>query len=80
MKAWWRSVAAEYQLQDAGYLLLQYAAESWDLAQMCRKTLRKEGLLVQDPKQGTKAHPLVAVRRDATATFQRCLKQLGLEE
>ena len=74
------SVAAEYDLQEAGYLLLQQAAEAWDLAQLARKVLKKDGLLVLDPKHGAKAHPLVAVRRDATATFQRCLKQLGLQE
>ena len=79
MKRWWRRVAVEYQLQEQDYLVLQSACENWDLAQGARKTLKKEGLTVEDVKQGVKAHPLVAVARDARAAFNRCLKQLNLQ-
>ena len=72
-------VAVEYQLQEQDYLVLQSACENWDLAQGARKTLKKEGLTVEDVKQGVKAHPLVAVARDARAAFNRCLKQLNLQ-
>ena len=79
MKRWWRSVVSVYTFNDSEYVLLRHACESYDLAEQARRTLHTEGLTVRDPKGQTKAHPAVAIARDARAAYARLVKQLDLE-
>ena len=79
MKRWWKSVIEDWEFGAAEYVLLRHACEAYDLAEQARKTLRAEGLTVTDTKGQRKAHPAVAIARDARAAFARLVKQLGIE-
>jgi phage terminase small subunit len=47
--------------------------------QEARAILKKEGLTVEDEKtKAIKAHPCVAIERDAKSLMLRTLKELGL--
>ncbi len=74
----WREITRQYVLDARGLLLLQSALEAFDRVQECRKVVRQEGLQVVDPSGRTRAHPLLAVERDARQAMHRALRELPL--
>jgi len=77
--AWWRSVVAEYRLEDHHVRLLTLACEAWDRAQEARTTLEAEGSYFIDRFKQPKAHPAIAVERESRVSFARLLRELDLE-
>jgi P27 family predicted phage terminase small subunit len=78
MKAWWRSVMGEHDLDPHRLHLLRLAAEAYDRAQGAREVLAREGITCIG-KYGPKQHPAVAVERDAKTQFARLVRDLKLD-
>src|SRR5215208_5043502 len=78
-RKWWRSVVAEYDLDPHHERLLTLAAEAYDRAQEARETVAAEGAYFEDRFGQPKAHPAIAVERDARIGFARLLRELDLD-
>jgi P27 family predicted phage terminase small subunit len=77
--AWWRSVLEDYSLEPHHLKLLQAAAEAWDRCQQAREAIAKDGLTCRDANANLKAHPCVAMERDARTLFARLVRELDLD-
>jgi P27 family predicted phage terminase small subunit len=78
--AWWRVVSADYSLEPHHLRLLQAACEAWDTMQMARRALADHGeLTFTDASGNLKAHPAVAIQRDARIAFARLVRELDLD-
>ena len=75
---WFLLVMADYSLESHHVLLLQLAAEAWDRCQQAREML-DGGLTVPTADGGLKAHPCVAIERDARLAFARLIRELDLD-
>lgn len=78
-KAWWRQVAAEYDLEAHHLRLLTLACEAWDRAAQAREILAESGPVIDDRFGQPKAHPAVAIERDARIAFARLVRELDLD-
>lgn len=76
---WWRAVVADFELEPHHLRLLQLAAEAWDRCRQARELLAAEGLCVATADGGRKAHPAVAIERDARLAFARLVRELDLD-
>ena len=77
--AWWRRVLADYDLEEHHERLLTLAAEAYDRAQEARQKLAEDGTFYTDRFAQPKAHPAVAVERDARLSFARLMRELALD-
>lgn len=78
--AWWRDVTADYDLAPHHLRLLQSACEAWDTMQAARRALADHGALTFTDNNGNiKAHPAVAMQRDARVAFARLVRELDLD-
>ena len=78
--AFYRRVAAEYGISDAGGLaLLTAAAEVLDRAASCRVAIEKDGLTTVGVKRRVVPHPLLRVEHAARAQMIAALRQLNLD-
>lgn len=78
--AWWQDVTADYSLEAHHLKLLQAACEAWDTMQAARRALSEHGgLTFTDAGGNIKAHPAVAMQRDARVAFARLLRELDLD-
>ena len=68
-----------YTLEPHHLKLLSLAAEAWDRYCGARDRLAVEGVTVET-REGMRAHPCVAIERNALASFAALVKQLGLDE
>ena len=78
-KAWWKSVCEDYSLEPHHLRLLQLAGEAWDRAQAAREIIAAEGLVVTDDRKNPRAHPAVAIEKDARTAFARLVRELDLD-
>lgn len=78
-KRWWVRLVTDFDLEDTALLVLETALESFDRVRQCQEALKREGLTVADRYGKPRAHPLVAVERDARLTMLRALKALNLD-
>ena len=79
-KALWRSLLREYSISDAGGLaLLTAACESLDRADEARQRIAADGAFTPDRFGQLRAHPAIAVERDARGQVLQALKQLNLD-
>jgi P27 family predicted phage terminase small subunit len=76
---WWVSTVEAYELHEHHLRLLQLACEAWDRSQAARELLAAEGLTVRTETGGRKAHPAVAVERDARLAVARFIRELDLD-
>ncbi len=75
----WRDIQAAYGIADPGGLaLLRVAAEALDRTQAARERIGLDGATLTD-KGTIRAHPLLAVERDARAQVIQALKALNLD-
>jgi P27 family predicted phage terminase small subunit len=72
-------VLADYDLEGHHLRLLQSAAETWDRLQQAREMIDRDGLTIQTGDGGLKAHPAVAIERDARLAFARLVRELDLD-
>ena len=77
--AWWRDVVRDYDLDPHHLRLLQAACECWDRAQLARQAVAKDGITSRDNNGNLKAHPAVAIERDARTLFARLVRELDLD-
>ena len=78
--SWWQDVTADYSLEAHHLKLLQAACEAWDTMQAARRALSDHGgLTFTDASGNIKAHPAVAMQRDARVAFARLVRELDLD-
>ena len=77
--AWWLSVHEDYELQQHHVRLLTLAAESFDRCQQAREAIAAEGMTIRTGDGGLKAHPCIAIERDARLAFARLVRELDLD-
>lgn len=77
--AWFREAVSEWDLDEHHVRLLTLAAHAYDRAEEARDRLAKDGTYVRDRFDHLKAHPAVAVERDARIQFARLLRELDLD-
>lgn len=77
--AWWRHVVAEFELDQHHERILTLACEAWERAQEAREVIAAEGAYVHDRFGQRKAHPAIAVERDARIGFARLVRELDLD-
>jgi len=79
-KHWWQSVVRDYALEPHHRHLLQAACEAWDRMQQARQALADHGGLTFTDERGViRAHPAVAMERDARVAFARLVRELDLD-
>jgi P27 family predicted phage terminase small subunit len=77
---WWRQVTAEYALEPHHCRLLQMACEAWDRSQQAQAEIAVHGAVTfKDERGAIKAHPAVAIERDAHVAFARLVRELDLD-
>jgi len=76
----WKSLLAEYPLDDTAALtLLQAALEAFDQMNDARKLLKREGFITTDRFGKPKQHPATFVMRDARQQLLAAFKALRLD-
>jgi P27 family predicted phage terminase small subunit len=78
-KRWWKKIVSGWELDDAGFLVLENALECFDRMRQAQEMLAKEGLVTNDRFGQQKVHPAVLVERDAKAGLLRALRALNLQ-
>ena len=75
----WRAVVAEFRGPRLSYEMLADALKAHQCARKCSEIVAAEGMTVEGRDGQLKAHPLLAIERSATASYQRQLKTLGIK-
>ncbi|MDA9406512.1 MULTISPECIES: P27 family phage terminase small subunit [unclassified Bradyrhizobium] len=75
---WFRSVLADFDLDEHHVRLLTLACEAWDRGVQAREIIEADGLTFID-RFGTKPRPEVAIERDSRIGFARLVRELGLD-
>ncbi len=79
-QALWSTLQGAYDLgDDYGQLLLRTALEAFDRSQGAREAIARDGATVPDARGALRAHPLIAVERDARAAMLTALKLLRID-
>lgn len=78
-RAWWRTVAADFVLEQHHLRLLTLAGEAYDRCGEAREILAKDGLTIATGDGSSKAHPAVNIERDSRLAFARLLRELDLD-
>lgn len=79
-RAWWGEVLRNFDLEGHHLRLLQSACEAWDRMTQAREALKLHGALTFTDDKGTiRAHPCVAIERDARVAFARLVRELDLD-
>jgi P27 family predicted phage terminase small subunit len=79
MQTWWQQVVSEYELDNHHLHLLRLGCESYDRCQQARQQLINEGTTFKDKNGNLRAHPAIAIERDAKTSFVRIVRELGLD-
>jgi phage terminase small subunit len=78
MKAFYRKIEAEYDLEEFRKILLTRSCELFDLSEKARKEIA-EGKLTEDGAHGKRANPLVKVQIDSASQARLLLREIGLD-
>ena len=75
----WETIVRERSFDDAASMaILTSAIEAFQRAAEARRVVDKEGVVVRDRFGVSKAHPAVAIERDARTAFVSAMRSLGL--
>jgi P27 family predicted phage terminase small subunit len=74
----WRAVLTDFMLESWQLAILRTACEAADRVAEARECVKRDGLVVTG-KFGAKAHPALAVERDARISLLRALRELSLD-
>jgi P27 family predicted phage terminase small subunit len=77
--AWWIHVHADFDLEPHHTRLLTLACEAYDRCAQARCLIDQDGPVTRTTDGGIKAHPAVAIERDARLAFARLLRELDLD-
>ncbi|RWE46903.1 MAG: hypothetical protein EOS79_11035 [Mesorhizobium sp.] len=72
-------ILEDFDLERHHFEILCRTAEAMDRADAARDLVTKDGLTVVDRYGTPKAHPAVAIERDARTAVLRGLRELGLD-
>lgn len=78
-RRWVTGILDEFSLESHHYKILVKAAEAHDRGEDARKILKADGIVISDRFGTKKAHPAVAIERDARVAFMRAVRELGLD-
>lgn len=78
-RKWWTEVVNEYDLEGHHLRLLEAACRAWDRMLDAGDAIRRDGAFIADRYGVPKAHPAVAVERDARISFARLVRELDLD-
>jgi phage terminase small subunit len=78
MVAWWKRITSDYNLETHELCVLAAACRAWDRCEQARKIIAREGLTVMG-QFGPRAHPCIAIERDARLAFARLVRDLKLK-
>jgi len=76
---WWCAVHTDFALEAHHGKLLTLACEAFDRCQQARELIDRDGPVTGTADGGLKAHPAVAIERDARLAFARLLRELDLD-
>ena len=80
MKAFFKSVVKDYELEPHHVRLLTLACEASDRAEEARRGIEQTGMMLQDRFGQWRTNPLCMIYRDALLAFSKLVKQLGLDD
>jgi len=69
----WNRITAAYEITADSAMILETGLANWDMAQVARELLRKEGMVVDG-----KRHPAIEVQKLGDMIFLRSMRELGL--
>jgi P27 family predicted phage terminase small subunit len=78
-KGWWKKIVSNWEMDEAGLMILESALEAFDTMRDAQAIIRNEGMIFQDRFDQKRQHPAVAIERDSKATLLRHWKSLGLD-
>jgi P27 family predicted phage terminase small subunit len=78
-KSLWKKLVSRWVLDEAGLVLLESALEAFDRMRGAQEAVAKDGAFIKDRFDQLRAHPAIAVERDAKGVLLRNLKALGLD-
>jgi phage terminase small subunit len=78
-KRWWKSVLANYALEDHHLHLLRLACEALDRAEEARAALATLGTTYLDRFNAPHPRPEVAIERDSRIAYARLCRELDLD-
>ncbi len=78
-RAWWASVAGTFTLDKHHLAVLTVACEALDRGNEARERVAQDGAIYLTRFGEPRAHPSVAIERDARIGFLRALRELDLD-
>lgn len=79
-QTWGVRVLREFAVDDAaGLLLLGEALRAWDRAREAGEAIQRDGAIFKDRFEQLRAHPAVAIERDARASMLAAFRALHLD-
>lgn len=76
---WWRRIIAEFDLDDAGLLILRSGLEALDRMREAQALIAKHGLVAPDRFGQLKPNPAATIERDSRMAMFGALKRLNLD-
>jgi P27 family predicted phage terminase small subunit len=74
----WRRIHKRYEVTEDARPALVECVEAMTRKEQAQAAIEKDGLIVQDRFGQDRAHPAVAIERDARLAILRCLRVIGL--
>src|SRR5258707_7210302 len=78
-KRWWKSVLANYALEDHHLHLVRLPCDALDRAEQARQALETLGTIYLDRFNAPHPRPEVAIERDSRIAFARLCRELDLD-
>lgn len=78
-RAWWLSLAGEFELEAHHLAMLGAAAECLDRMAEARECIEAEGAIVRDRFGQLRTNPAVLVERDSKTLFARLCREIGFD-
>lgn len=76
----WASTLTEWTLDDAALVLLTTACECADRLVQIRDAIAEDGVVITDPSDRKRSHPLLAAEAQVHGVLLRAWKQLNLTD
>lgn len=78
-RRWVGQIIEDFELESFHFRTLIKAAEAHDRGEEARKILKADGIIITDRFGTKKAHPAVAIERDARVAWMRAIRELALD-
>ncbi|HVM31444.1 MAG TPA: P27 family phage terminase small subunit [Candidatus Limnocylindrales bacterium] len=74
----WRATLARFEFEPHHLTILTVALEALDRLRQAQAEVERDGLTVPG-RWGPRAHPAIAIERDARIAYVRAIRELGLD-